>query len=52
MIFKTCSCCRRTFTLEQWRKLAPPPKGLYSESGGMKLEFRNCSCGSTMTVEK
>jgi hypothetical protein len=57
MIYKTCSSCRKSFTLPQWRAL-PLPSGCAGGAfpDGIKVDefqreqYRNCECGSTLVV--
>lgn len=44
MPFKVCSCCATPYTQEEWNRL----EYLGTQDG---LDFRNCSCRSTLVVE-
>lgn len=46
---KTCPCCKRVYTAEQWRDL--PLLGVMRFPGEPTLELRNCDCYSTMAIE-
>lgn len=51
MIVKTCTCCKREFTLAAWRTLKFV--GFMETSPFEKLELRNCDCkikGSSPTL--
>lgn len=47
--FKTCSCCRRAISREEWNRLH-----YVGFLGGVgaddRLELRNCACGSTLAI--
>jgi len=52
MTFKKCSC-GRAYTKEQWERLPVLGHTLTDDAEGKyDLELKNCSCGSTMGVER
>jgi len=44
---KQCSCCSRTLTHKDWEAL---PLVGFHEDPVERLELRNCSCGSTLSI--
>lgn len=49
---KTCTCCKKTHSHEEWLKLPFVGSMLTGdETGTYSLEMRNCSCGSTLGIE-
>ncbi len=44
---KSCTCCHRSFTLEQWSAL---PLCGPQDDGVECLELRNCHCGTTLAI--
>jgi hypothetical protein len=44
---KPCNCCGARHSSERWQEL--PLLGR-SALAGMTLEYRDCTCGSTLTV--
>lgn len=44
---KTCGCCKRAYTVNDWIKL--PYVGLQGDDE-YKLEMRNCTCQSTLAI--
>lgn len=49
---KTCSCCKRLITADEWNALPLVGDVVTSdESGTFITEMRNCPCGSTLATE-
>ena len=45
---KQCTCCDASYDAEAWSKL--PLRGWCGDRS-MRLEMRNCSCGSTLCID-
>lgn len=52
-IFKRCTTCGKRYSREAWAALPSIGSKPDTDDNGkpISLEFRNCSCGSTLTVE-
>lgn len=48
---RRCAKCGRDHSALAWSRLPHPPGGRYADYDDVRLEFRNCQCGSTLTVE-
>lgn len=44
---KTCTCCKRHISPEEWKRLPPARGGLRA----LGMEWRNHGCGSTLAIE-
>jgi hypothetical protein len=47
---KRCPKCGREYDEAAWLRLPHPPSGAIQSFPGLKLELRNCTCGSTLGV--
>jgi hypothetical protein len=53
MTFKSCTCCNREYSVEEWERLPGTVTGAreHSLSPNTLDEYRNCPCGGTMVVD-
>jgi hypothetical protein len=48
-VYKTCTCCQRTFDLRTWHAL--PLLGRQYDGCGGYVFLKNCDCGTTLAAE-
>lgn len=51
-VVKTCTCCKKTFTMAQWNALYLCGHGDRYEDGDERNEMRNCYCRSSIVIDR